>query len=133
MRRCIRELIKDKKVNASGIARDVYYLSEHQVLKVAKSEHGIESIKNEVNIYKSCPSSIRKHLSKIIKNGRSWIIMKRYDREFPNSKIYKRKLLELESEFLKHGIIASNTSRRNLRLNSRGRIIVIDYGNFNYK
>lgn len=116
----------------------MYDIGNGLVLKVAKSKYGIRSNRTEAKIYKLTPSRLKKHLGKLFKHMDNWLIMKRYDRQFPKTKKYKRKLKKLKSRFKKKGIIAyeifsrmrKRPNRNNLRLDSDGRIIVIDYGNF---
>ncbi|MFC4812893.1 hypothetical protein [Paenibacillus sp. GCM10023250] len=45
--------MKKKRKIGSGRNRDVYELSNHSVLKVAKSKRGIDNNKTEVKIYKN--------------------------------------------------------------------------------
>jgi hypothetical protein len=65
--------------------------------------------------------------------------MRKYNRKFPNSKEYKRKLNELRTIFRKNGIIPYEVVSRQgepnfkiLRLDQNGEIVVIDYGNFRF-
>ncbi|MEW9668942.1 hypothetical protein [Ammoniphilus sp. 3BR4] len=135
----IRKLIKKKKVIGSGKARIVYDLGHGKVLKVAKKTCGVKDNENEVNIYKSSSSSIRKHLARIKDHGTGWLIMKKVHKEFPRSIHYKKKLLKLKHKLKRHGIIPAdiltrhnNPKRSNLRI-KKGKIIVIDYGKFKLK
>ncbi|MCZ8517198.1 hypothetical protein O9H85_33590 [Paenibacillus filicis] len=130
MRKSIRKLIKGKQVFGEGASRIVYDLGNGYVLKVAKSKKAIKYNKREIRIYKSVPSTIKKHLAEIIHYGRSWLIMKKYDRKFPKSRQYVSKLNTLKSKFRKNGITPFDITRDNLRLNTSGKIKVIDYGNF---
>lgn len=132
----IRKLIKKKKVIGSGKGRIVYDLGHGKVLKVAKKTQGVRNNENEVNIYNSSTSSIRKHLARIKDHGTGWLIMEKVDKEFPRSLRYKKKLLKLKRKFKKHGIRPddiltrhNHPKRSNIRL-KKGRIIVIDYGKF---
>lgn len=132
----VRKLIKGKKAIGIGKHRNVYALGNGKVIKVAKTKAGMYNNLNEAIVYKSCAYSLRRHLAAIIKHSKHWLIMKRYKRRFPKSKRYAKKLKKLESRFKKYGITPSDITlrskpiRQNLRLNRKGKIIVIDYGNF---
>ncbi|MBB3125432.1 hypothetical protein FHS19_000086 [Paenibacillus rhizosphaerae] len=136
----IKKLIGDGKFIGEGARRVVYDIGNGFVIKVAKSKYGIKSNKKEVFIYFSSPYSIRKHLGKIIDYGDEyrWIIMRKYNQNFPHSKKYKEKLYELRSKFSYYGIIPyevvmrkdGNPNYNNLRVKNSKKIIVIDYGNF---
>ncbi|ALS20823.1 hypothetical protein [Paenibacillus naphthalenovorans] len=138
----IRKKIKGKKKIGSGARRLVYDLGNGTVIKIAKPKGGIRSNKKEFVVYKSSTYKIKKHLGKIKKHGRryDWLIMKKYSKKFPKSKKYKRKLYKLKKLFKKNGVIPYEIMRRrtgkpnfqNLRLNKKGKIIVIDYGNFKF-
>ncbi|MBP1934445.1 hypothetical protein [Ammoniphilus resinae] len=134
----IKRLIKSSSVIGSGKWRVVYDISHDKVLKVAKRPKGIKCNKKEGRIYKKASSSVKKHLAKVFDHGRGWIIMKKVDTPFPDSKKYKKRLLKLKRKFKKHGIKPIDITRNrkpkadNLRLRNR-RIIVIDYGNFKLK
>lgn len=142
MKKYIENNIKGKKVIGTGSRRIVYDLENGSVLKVAKTPiYGIKSNNREVITYTLSPFSVRKHLAKIIdyENEYGWLITKKYNRNFPNSKEYKRKLYELRTLFRKNGIIPYETVNnqgepnfQNLRLDKNGEIIVIDYGNFRF-
>lgn len=133
MRKSIRKLIEGKQVIGEGFSRIVYDLGNGYVLKVAKTEKAIKYNNREIRMYKSCPSPVRKHLANIIDHGRSWLIMKKYDLEFPESEEYARKLHQLKSDFRKNEITPSDIKRENLRLGHDGKIMVIDYGNFKFR
>ncbi|MCZ8510862.1 hypothetical protein O9H85_00075 [Paenibacillus filicis] len=107
MNKNIKKMIRRKKVIGSGARRLVYDLGNGYVLKVSKSKNGIRSNKNEVVIYKSAASRLKKHLAYIKKydKGFNWLIMKKYIRDFPKTKEYKRKLFKVRAKFRKHGIM----------------------------
>jgi hypothetical protein len=124
--------IKKMKVIGVGKWRVVLDLGNRRVIKVAKSKNGISSNKQEVIVYKSAPSRIKKHLGTITKYGDGYriLVMKKYNRKFPRSKKYKRKLFALRSTFMRNGIIPHDITSNNLRLKNNGLIVIIDYGNF---
>ena len=136
----IKKVIKHKKVLGAGKRRVVYDVGNGKVLKVAKDKKGLKININEYKIYKSCPSSLKKHLAEITDHGKGWLEMVKYKREFPKSKKYKKMLFKLISKFKKEGIKPSDLhhhhnkpKRANLRLRKKGKIVVIDYGNFEIK
>ncbi|WP_261302755.1 hypothetical protein [Paenibacillus andongensis] len=132
MKKKIKKMIKGKRVIGVGKWRVVHDLGNHHVIKVAKSENGRSSNKQEVNIYKSVPSRFKKYLGKVITHGYGYriLIMKKYKRMFPRSKKYQRKLSSLKRRFMRKGIIPRDLHSTNLRLKNSGRIVIIDYGNF---
>lgn len=132
-------LNKRKKLIGSGHKRNVYDLGNGYVLKVAKSKAGLQSNKTEYFLYHSRRTApLRKHLAKVIKYGRRWLIMKKYARPFINSRKLHKQYLKLKRQFRRNGIrprdmysmTHKGPSLTNLRLNRKGEIIVIDYGNF---
>jgi len=137
----VRKWIKKKKKISSGKNRVVYDLNNGYVLKVVRSKAGIGHNRREIKVYRSSGSSIRKHLAEIKDYGNLWLIMKKYDKKFPkSSKAYRKKLKKLKSKFRRKGIDPKdmfnrnhNPKVKNLRLNRKGRIIVIDYGDFKFK
>jgi integrase len=137
----IKKMIKGKKIIGVGSRRVVYDLGNRYVLKVAKSKYGVTSNRKEINIYKASPSPIRKYLATIKKYGSGWVVMKKYSRNFPKSKEYEQKLYKLKSKFRENGItpfeIFSTFHKKpnweNVRLKPNGEIVVIDYGNFEYR
>ncbi|MDQ0875786.1 hypothetical protein QFZ77_004445 [Paenibacillus sp. V4I3] len=128
----MKKKIKKMKVIGVGKWRIVYDLGNRRVIKVAKSKNGRLSNKKEIIVYKSAPSRIKKHLGKITTYGYGYriLVMKKYSRMFPRSKKYKRKLFSLRRTFMRNGIIPHDLNSNNLRLKSNGRIVFIDYGNF---
>lgn len=136
------ELIRGKKIIGVGNRRVVYDLGNGYVLKKARSINGIKSNKQEVMMYRSSPIEIKKHLGHIQRwgNGYRWLVMKKYVLQFPNTNKYKRRYFELASKFRKYRIMPQGTINKygiphnpNLRLKPTGRIVVIDYGNFQYR
>jgi hypothetical protein len=137
----IKQKIKGKKYIGSGGTRIVYDLGNGYVLKIAKSKNGINCNRIEVNIYNSSLEPIKKYLAKITDFHKEyhWIVMKKYDRKFPISSIYKLKLMKLVKKFRANGIIPSKGISQyyepyspNLRLKWSGQIVIIDYGGFKY-
>ncbi|MEW9670083.1 hypothetical protein [Ammoniphilus sp. 3BR4] len=104
----VRKIIKQKKLLGAGRRRVVYDMGKGKVLKVAKDKKGIRFNKSEVKIYKSCPSSLKKYLARIIDHGKGWLVMVKYKRKFPKSKKYKKLLFKLISKFKKKGVIPSD-------------------------
>jgi len=136
----IKELIKVNRKIGKGRNRVIYDLENGYVLKVVRSKTGIKHNKRELQMYFTSSSSIRKHLAQIIDYDKLWLVMEKYDRKFPRSKKYKKKLKKLESKFRKKEIDPidmfdkrKKTKRKNLRINKNGRIIIIDYGAFRMK
>ncbi|WP_261300682.1 hypothetical protein [Paenibacillus andongensis] len=137
----MKRKIKGKKFIGSGGTRVVYDLGDGYVLKIAKSKKGILCNKMEVNMYKSSLKPIKKYLAKIIDYDTAyrWVTMKKYDRKFPNSPMYRRKLMRLVKKFGDNGIIPSKGVGHydkpyapNLRLKRNKQIVIIDYGGFKY-
>lgn len=134
----IKNIMKRNKVIGSGAKRLVYDMGNGKVLKVARSKKGIRSNAMEVAIYKSSPEPIKKHLGRIIRYGATWVIMKKYSSSFPKSNKYRINFMRMQAKFMKHGIIPNDLiswrdgkpNPKNLRLNQRKDIIVIDYGDF---
>jgi hypothetical protein len=138
----IKMMIDGKSFIGEGARRLVYNWGPRSVIKVAKSIFGIRSNKKEVIIYHSAPFRVRKYISKIRDYDKEyrWLIMKKYNVHFPKSKIYKLKLKKVRNRFKKNRITPYEVTRltgkpnfENLRLNSKGRIKVIDYGNFIFR
>jgi hypothetical protein len=130
------------KIIGVGKRRIVYDLGNGNVLKVAKSKHGIKSNKREVITFNSSPARVKKRLGEIIdyEYKYHWVTMKKYSRKIPHLKKYKRKLHRLRRLFRKYGIYPYEVVSRkgkpnyqNLRLKKNGKIVVIDYGNFRYR
>ncbi|WP_171646476.1 hypothetical protein [Paenibacillus phytorum] len=137
----MKRKIKGKKYIGAGGTRVVYDLGNGYVLKIAKSKKGIICNQMEVNLYKSSLKPIKKYLAQIIDYDAAyrWVTMKKYDRKFPNSPIYRRELMKIVKKFLGNGIIPSNGVGQyhkphtpNLRLKRNNQIVVIDYGGFKY-
>ncbi|KRE34264.1 hypothetical protein [Paenibacillus sp. Soil724D2] len=137
----IKKMIQGKNIIGLGSRRVVYDLGNGYVLKVAKSKYGVKSNKKEVTICMTSPTDIKKHLGHILKHDDryNWIIMKNYKTNFRRNKENMKKFLDMKGKFRKNRIIPYEISGRdgpnyqNLRLNSDGEIIVIDYGNFKYQ
>jgi hypothetical protein len=140
MNKKLKKMIKGKNIIGVGRRRKVYDLGNGYTLKVAKSKDGITNNKQEVMMYRSSPPALKKHLGLIQKHGSkySWIKMKKYTVDFRNTKINRKKLSDMNGKFRRYGIIPKDiaspgSQQHNLRLESNGEIIVIDYGNFIYR
>ncbi|WP_307442704.1 hypothetical protein [Paenibacillus sp. V4I3] len=137
----IKKMIQGKNIIGLGSRRVVYDLGNGYVLKVAKSKYGIKSNKKEVTICMTSPTDIKKHLGHILKHDDryNWIIMKNYKTNFRRNKENMKKFFNMKGKFRRNRIIPYEISGRdgpnyqNLRLNSDGEIVVIDYGNFKYQ
>lgn len=120
-----------------GKHRVVFDLGNCLVLKVAKIAKGITCNKNEVDLYQSVPSSLQKHLCKIVEYGHGWLIMKKMNKIVPKKKKYKKQVLQILDKFREFGIRISdlinkksgNLNMRNFRLKKDKKIVIIDYGN----
>ncbi|MFD0698101.1 hypothetical protein ACFQZT_28915 [Paenibacillus sp. GCM10027628] len=138
MKKNIQKMTKGKKVIGSGSSRVVYNWNNTQVLKVAKSKLGIRCNRTEVIIYNSVPSRVKKYLAAVIRHGTGyrWLIMRKYSRKFPKSRRIESNVIDLRNKFESYGIIPHDTRvykfghYQNLRLNRKGKIVVIDYGHF---
>jgi hypothetical protein len=138
----MKRKIDGKKFIGSGLTRVVYDLGNGYVLKIAKSKKGILCNKMEVNMYTSSLEPLKKYLAQIVDYDTAylWVTMKKYDRKFPDSSIYRQELMKLVKIFLDNGIIPSkgtlnnpdSLKRRHLRLKRNNQIVVIDYGGFKY-
>jgi hypothetical protein len=134
----IKRTIKGKKLIGSGGTRVVYDLGNGNVFKIAKSKKGILCNKMEVNMYQSSLKPLNKYLAQIVDYDTAylWITMKKYDRKFPDSSIYRRELKKIVKNFLDNGIIPSkgvcHAYAPNLRLKQNKQIVVIDYGGFKH-
>lgn len=125
----------------AGRTRVVYDLGDGRVMKIAKSKNGIVCNRTEVTMYRSSLKSIKTYLAEIFDYDKSyhWLTMKKYDRKFPNSPKYSRKLMILVKLFRLNGMIPSKgvgrydkPYRPNLRIKRNRQIVVIDYGGFKY-
>jgi len=138
----IKEIIHGKTYIGEGARRRVFDFGNGNVIKVAKSKYGIKSNKREVKLYKWASGRLKKYLAKIrdFDHRYRWVIMKKYDAHFPNSKKYERKLRKMRIRFKRVGIspyevVMARTGKpnfANLRLKKSGKIVVIDYGNFKF-
>ncbi|RKN64598.1 hypothetical protein [Paenibacillus ginsengarvi] len=142
MNKKIKRMISGQKVVGGGMSRIVYDLGNGYVLKIAQSKDGIISNKREVTIYKSAPLILKKHLGHIKKygDGYSWIVMKGYHLNFKKTDRIMRKLITMKADFRKYGIIPSditskngNPNNKNIRRKPNGEIVIIDYGDFEWR
>lgn len=132
----------------SGLSRVVYDLRNGYVLKIAKANKtGVASNRTEVILYQSALKEVKKYLAKISDYDAKyrWLVMKKYNRPFPNTPEYRRKLKKLVETLRRHGIYPSKRMLRNgqpppvnmrfkhLRLKRNKQIVVIDYGGFQVK
>jgi hypothetical protein len=109
-----------------GVHRLVYDLGNGFVLKVAISLRGMKCNELEHRLYASCTKPIKKHLCPVVEFGQGWIVMKKM--KVPcTGKHHKLKLLR--KKFRKAGILPKDMRRANLAT-YKGRIVVVDYGNF---
>ncbi len=135
-----RRAFQRKRFLGMGARRIVFDLRNGLVLKQAKSKFGVKSNRKEAMFYRTTPLTLKKHLGKILSchPGYRWVIMKKYTQEVPKTYAYQERVVKLKHKFRIYGIMPYEVTRRltgkpnypNLRLNSNGRIIVIDYGNF---
>jgi hypothetical protein len=141
MNQYMKNKIKGKKFIGDGGTRVVYDLGNGHVFKIAKSKNGILCNKMEVDLYRSSQKPIKKYFAQIIDYDSvyRWVIMKKYNRRFPNSSVYRRELMKLVKILLDNGITPSKGVGRynrpytpNLRLKRNGQVVVIDYGGFKY-
>lgn len=121
-----------------GTYRIVFNLGD-KVLKVAVTKYGIDNIDTEVKMIDSAPDVLQRHLAHIYDSGHGWLIMDKLTTKLPQTEEYINKVLEMEKEFKDNGINPLDVTYyhdenepnwENLRLNSQGDIIIIDYGNF---
>jgi len=119
----------EHKMIGNGRNRIVYDLNNGYVLKVALTEWGIQSNKTEFKIYNHCPVDLREHLCLVKEDGHGWIIMKKMEIEVPDE-IYNKELTQLKNKFLAAGIKPKDMWKSNMRLSKKGKITVVDYGNF---
>ncbi len=137
----IKRKIKGKKRIGAGGTRIVYDLGNGNVLKIAKSKKGIVCNKMEVTLYKSSWKRLKRYFARIVDYDSDylWVTMKKYDRKFPNSPIYRRELMKVVKKFVASGIVPSkgvgnyhHPYAPNLRLKRNKQIVVIDYGGFKF-
>jgi hypothetical protein len=120
-----------------GKHRVVFDLGNGLVLKVAKVAKGITCNKNEVDLYQSASSTLRKHLCKIVEYGYGWLIMKKINKIVPKKKKYKKQLIRILKKFRNICIRISdltikksgNIKKKNIRLKRDKKIVIIDYAN----
>lgn len=125
------------KYIGTGKHRIVFDLDNGYVLKVARMGKGIQCNRNEVKLYRSVPSELRKHLCKIADNGKGWVVMEKMDLKVPYKEEYYHKTKIMDNKFRRYGVKLSDvTSRedrkpkmRNVRLSKDNDIVIIDYAN----
>lgn len=125
----------------AGGTRRVYDLGDGNVLKIAKSAQGKLCNKMEVDLFRVTDGPLKRFLAEIVSFDENyrWIVMKKYNVPFPNSRLYRRKLMKIAESFRTRGIIPSpgvgnyrRPYRPNLRLGRDREIVIIDYGGFRY-
>ncbi|MFD0829725.1 hypothetical protein ACT8ZR_29560 [Neobacillus sp. M.A.Huq-85] len=124
----------------TGYHRFVYELPNQHVLKLAITLRGIKSSSTEASLYKIIPDSLKNSLAEVKEQGHGWIIMKKMDNYVPETEENKETILKLHKEFINYGIkpddIVDGKERpkwKNIRLNDKGQISIIDYGNFSFQ
>jgi len=126
------------KVLGSGKKRIAYDLKNGCVLKVAMNVNGMKDIERELEVYYTVSSKLKKHLAEIKEYGVGWIIMKKVKRRVPRKKSLKTRVKRLQKRFNRSNVAAGDlisvrkkkVRLSNIRLGKKGRIIVVDYGNF---
>jgi hypothetical protein len=125
------------RVIGCGLSRIVYDMHNGYVLKIAITLRGIKSNKMEAKLYNTAPDSLRKYLVEVKDHGYGWLVMKKIVEEVPHKKKSEQKVLSIENKFIKYGInprdIVSKRGKirwKNIRLNEKGTIVIIDYGVF---
>jgi len=109
-----------------GFYRLVYDLGNGYVLKVAISSSGMRCNELEYRLYASCTKHIKQHLCPVVGFGDGWIMMKKM-KVSGTGKHHKLNLLR--EKFRKAGIQPNDMRRANSAM-YKGRIVVVDYGNF---
>ncbi|RKD26768.1 hypothetical protein BEP19_16340 [Ammoniphilus oxalaticus] len=136
-----RERFNDIKLKELGCGkkRIVFDLDNGWVLKIAIAFNGINNNQREVEMYQSAPPRLQKRLAKIKEFGHGWLVMQRITKPVPKKKGIKAEIKKIIKQFERSGIIPGDLispKRRirwpNIRLR-KGRIVVIDYGNFKWK
>ncbi|MDO7487094.1 hypothetical protein ACIQYG_18730 [Peribacillus sp. NPDC096622] len=126
-----RKTLKFKyKIIGHGFNRVVYDLNNGYILKVAFSEVGLISNANEAYIYNNCNEKVKKYLCPVKEYGTGWIIMKKVDTNVPFAIKEYTKLIKLELNFLRYGIIPIDLRLDNVGYNGNDEMVVIDYGLF---
>lgn len=121
----------------AGKHRIVFDLENGYVLKVAREVKGIICNNKEADLYHRAPSSLKKHLCKIVDSGHGWVVMKKLNRPVPNKNKYKKQASVILERFAANGIRISdvvsrssgNPKKANLRLNKEKELVIIDYAN----
>ncbi|MED4210632.1 hypothetical protein P4662_15305 [Priestia megaterium] len=129
----VRTLKLDYKIIGYGYERVTYDLQNGYVLKVATSDLGLKSNKNEFIIYKYCHAKLKEHLCPIKEVGYGWIIMKKMTISVPRTEEYDNQLKYLKKRFRQYGVRPKDLVRPNLALTKKGKIVFIDYGDFTLK
>ncbi|MDN3365439.1 hypothetical protein QU577_27120 [Priestia megaterium] len=113
----------------NGRHRIVFDLNNGYVLKVALTKKGIQCNETEFKIYNHCRADLRKHLCRVKEVGHGWIVMKKMENEVP-VEISNKELIPLKNKFSDVGIKPRDMGNSNIRLSKKGKITVVDYGNF---
>ncbi|MFC6230661.1 hypothetical protein ACFQI7_22820 [Paenibacillus allorhizosphaerae] len=105
------------------------------ILKVARVTKGMKCNSREVRLYHRVPSSLRKHLGKIVDHGDGWLIMRKIDKHLPKTRDYKKKVSKVYRKFKRYGVKISDIiqsgkpNKANIRVNKKRRVVLIDYAN----
>lgn len=121
--------LRFKKFLGYGVHRIAYDLGNGYVIKVATDPQGIRCNKHEYRIYSEAPPSVKKYLCPIVELGSIWIIMRKV-KPLPPRKSYSKKTARMTKKFKIAGIIARDMKTKNLGLNSKKKVVVLDYGFF---
>jgi len=113
----------------NGRHRIVFDFNNGYVLKVALTKKGIQCNETEFKIYNHCQADLRKHLCQVKEVGHGWIVMKKIDIEVP-VEISSEELIPLKNKFRDARIKPRDMGNSNIRLSKKGKITVVDYGNF---
>lgn len=137
-----RQLSLPYRMIDCGSKRIVYDLGNGLVLKVAINRKGLRDNRKEMKVYRSAPRYLKKHLARIRQYGRGWLVMDKVTRKIPPKSLkYRARLRRLKYRFKRRGIVPKDLISKkqkklkgsNTRLNRKGRIVIIDYGNFKIK
>jgi hypothetical protein len=113
-----------------GFNRIVFDLNNGYILKIAMCDVGLIGNANEAHIYNNCKKEVKKYLCPVKEFGSGWIIMKKMDNKVPFAIMEYAKLIELQINFLMHGIIPIDLRLANVAYTEDNQMVVIDYGLF---
>ncbi|WP_155889995.1 hypothetical protein [Peribacillus kribbensis] len=118
------------RILGQGLNRIVFDLGNGHVLKIALSEVGLLSNKNEHSLYTDCHPSVKKYLCPVKEHGNGWIVMKKMDDKLPPTLQNFNKLINLHARFFSQGILPVDLRPVNTALDKKGKLKIIDYGLF---